>query len=89
MTAHEALREASRRGIVLRRAGRSLRFRGPKDALNEEFKRELVRHKPEILKLLGAGHSTYPCSTCGRFRFIHADMVCYWCRRAADLPHDA
>lgn len=89
MTAHEVLQEAARRGIVLTPAGTSLRFRGPKDALGEELKREVVRHKPEILLLLGAGRSTYSCSTCGQFRFIHADMVCYWCRRAADVPHDA
>ncbi len=89
MTAHEALHEAQSRGIVLTPAGASLRIRGPKDALNEELRRELVRHKPEILALLRAGRSTYPCSSCGRFAFAEANIVCYWCRRAAEVPHYA
>ena len=86
MTAHEALQEAQRRGIVLTPAGATLRFRGPKDALNEAFKRELVRHKPEIIVLLGEDHSTYPCSRCERFAFAEPDIVCYWCR---EVPHEA
>ena len=86
MTAHEALKEAQLRGIVLTPAGTSLRFRGPKEALNSELKRELVRNKPEILVLLGAGPATYPCSSCGRFAFAQADVVCYWCR---EVPREA
>ncbi len=86
MTAHEALQEAQRRGIVLTPAGTSLRFRGPKDALGEEFRRELTRHKSEILEILGEGRSTYPCSSCGRFAFAEANMVCYWCH---EVPHEA
>ncbi len=86
MTAHEVLQEAHRRGVTLTPQGISLRFRGPKNALDEELKRELVRNKPEILALLRAGRSTYPCSACGRFAFAHADVVCYWCR---GVPHEA
>ena len=89
MTAHEVLQEAHRRGIVLRPAGAALRFRGPKDALSEDFKRELKRHKPEILNLLGETRSTYPCSRCERFAFAEPTIVCYWCRRAARVPHEA
>ena len=89
MTAHDALKEARHRGIVLTPAGMSLRFRGPKEALNSELKRELVRHKSEILELLKTGRSTYPCSRCERFAFAEADVVCYWCRRAAEVPHEA
>ena len=89
MTAQDALQEARRRGIVLTPAGAALRFRGPKDALNEELKRELVRHKPAIIVLLGKGRSTYPCSRCERFAFAEAETVCYWCRRAAEVPHYA
>ncbi len=86
MTAHEALQEAQRRGIVLTPAGTSLRFRGPKDALGEEFRRELTRHKSEILEILGGARSTYPCSRCDRFAFAEAGTVCYWCR---EVPHEA
>ena len=86
MTAHEVLQEASRRGIVLTPAGTSIRFRGPKDALSEDLKQALKRHKPQILQLLGAGRSTYPCSLCGRFAFTEADVVCYWCRK---VPREA
>ena len=86
MTAHEALQEAQRRGIVLTPAGTTLRFRGPRNALTEELKRELKRHKPAIIVLLGEGRSTYPCSSCGRFAFVEADIVCYWCR---EVPHEA
>ncbi len=86
MTAHEALQEAKRRGIVLTPQRTAIRFRGPRGALSEELKRELVRHKPEILVLLRAGRSTYPCSACGRFAFAQADVVCYWCR---GVPHEA
>ena len=81
MTAHEALQEARRRGIVLTPAGATLRFRGPKDALSEELKRELKRHKPAIITLLMEGRSTYPCVRCEQFVFAEADAVCYWCRR--------
>ena len=81
MTAHEVLQEAERRGIALAPAGTSIRFRGPKNALSEEFKRELVRHKPEILELLGGDRSTYPCSMCARFAFTEAGVICYWCRK--------
>ena len=86
MTAHEALQEAQRRGIVLTPAGATLRFRGPKDALNEELKHELVRHKPEIIVLLEEGRSTYPCTRCERFAFAQADVVCFWCR---EVPLEA
>lgn len=89
MTAHEVLQEAQRRGIVLTPAGRALRFRGPKDALSEDLKQALKRHKPEILQLLGEGRSTYPCSLCGRFSFAEAEVVCYWCRHAAEATHEA
>ncbi len=81
MTAHEALQKAQRLGIVLTPVGATLRFRGPKGALSEALKRELVRHKPEIIVLLGEGLSTYPCTTCGQFAFHEADTVCYWCRK--------
>ena len=86
MTVHEVLRETQRRGILLTPEGTSLRFRGPKGALNEELKRELVRHKPAIIVLLGEGPSTYPCTTCGQFAFHEADTVCYWCRK---VRHEA
>ena len=89
MTAHQALQEARRRGITLTSAGKTLRFRGPTDALSEAFKRELKRNKPEIIVLLGEGPSTYPCSRCERFAFAEADVVCYWCRSAARVPHHA
>ncbi len=80
MTAHEVLQEAHRRGVTLTPQGISLRFRGPKNALDEELKRELVRNKPEILALLRAGRSTYPCTTCGQFAYHEPGTVCYWCR---------
>ncbi len=86
MTAHEVLLEARRRGIELTPGATTLRFRGPEDALDEEFKRELKRHKPTIITLLGEGRSTYPCSRCERFAFTEADVVCYWCRK---MPHEA
>ena len=86
MTAHEALQEAKRRGIVLTPQRTAIRFRGPRGALSEELKRALVRHKPAIIVLLGEGLSTYPCSGCERFAFAHADVVCYWCR---GVPHEA
>ena len=86
MTAHEVLQEAQRRGIVLTPKGTALRFRGPKEALNEELKRELVRNKPEIIVILEAGRSTYPCSMCGQFAFAEAGTICYWCR---EVPHEA
>ncbi len=86
MTANEVLQEAQRRGIVLTPAGTTLRFRGPKDALSAELKRELVRHKPEIIALLVDDHATYPCGKCGQFAFAEVDTVCYWCR---EVPHEA
>ena len=89
MTAHEVLQEAQRRGIVLTPRGTAIRFRGPRGALSEELKRELVRHKPEIIVILEAGPETYPCSSCGQFTFAEADVLCYWCRRAAQKPHYA
>ncbi len=90
MTAHEVLQEAQRRGIVLTPKGTALRFRGPKDALNEELKRELVRNKPEIIGILEAGPATYPCSGCEQFVFAKPNAVCYWCRcRAGEVPHEA
>ena len=77
MTAHQALQEARHRGITLTPAGTTLRFRGPKDALSEELKRELVRHKPEIIALLVEDHATYPCGQVrairicrGRYRLL-------------------
>ena len=81
MTAHEALQEAKRRGIILTPRGTAIRFRAPRGALSEELKQELVRHKPAIIVLLGEGLSTYPCTTCGQFAFHEADTVCYWCRK--------
>lgn len=81
MTAHEALQEAQRRGVVLTPAGATLRFRGPKGALSDELKSNLKRHKPEIIALLEEGYPTYPCSKCEQFAFAHADVVCYWCRK--------
>ena len=86
MTAHQALQEARHRGITLTPAGTTLRFRGPKDALSEELKRELVRNKPEILVILEAGPAIYPCSACDQFAFHEAGTVCYWCRQ---VPHEA
>jgi len=86
VTAHEVLQEAQRRGIVLTPKGTALRFRGPKDALNEELRRELVRNKPEIIALLVDDRSTHPCSTCGQFAFAEAGTICYWCR---EVPHEA
>ena len=80
MTAQQAIEEARSRGIVLTPAGARLRFRGPKGALSKELKRELVRHKPEILVLL-RGDPTYPCVRCETFAFHEADTVCYWCRK--------
>ena len=85
MTAHEALQEAKRRGIVLTPQRTAIRFRGPRGALSEELKRELVRNKPEILALL-EDRSTYPCSTCGQFAFAQAGTICYWCR---EVLHEA
>ena len=89
MTAHEALQEAQRRGIVLTPAGATLRFRGPKGALSDELKRALTRHKPEVLNLLEEARSTYPCSRCERFVFAEPDFVCYRRRRAAEATHEA
>ena len=86
MTAHQAIQEARRRGITLTPAGATLRFVGPKGALNEELRRELKRHKPEIITLLGEGPSTYPCSRCERFVFAGPNVICYWCR---EVPHEA
>ena len=86
MTAHEALQEAHRRGIVLTPAGATLRFRGPKGALSDELKSSLKRHKPEIIALLGEPRSTYPRSKCEQFAFAEPDIVCYWCRK---VPHEA
>ena len=89
MTARDAIREAHRRGIVLTPAGTALRFVGPEGALSEDLKRELKKHKPEILNLLEEARSTYPCSRCERFVFAEPDIMCYWCRRAAEVPHEA
>ena len=86
MTAHEALQEAERRGIVLTPRGTAIRFRAPRGALSEELKRELKKHKPEILNLLEEARSTYPCSRCERFAFAESGTVCYWCR---EVPHEA
>ena len=83
MTALEALQEARRRGIVLTPSGTVLRFRGPKNALSENLKRELKRHKPEIMTLLSTGPATYPCTTCGQFAFPEAGTRCYWCREVS------
>ena len=80
MTAHQALQEARRRGIVLTPAGTVLRFRGPKDAMSEELKHALKKHKPEIIAILGEVRSTYPCSRCKRFVFAEPDVLCFWCR---------
>ncbi len=86
MTAQQTIEEARSRGIVLTPAGATLRFLGPKGALSEELKRELVRNKPEILSLLVEDRSTYPCSTCGQFAFAQAGTICYWCR---EVLHEA
>ena len=88
MTAHEVLHEARRLGIVLTPSGTSLRFRGPKNALSDELKRDLLKHKPEIMGLLVEAHVTYACDTCGQFAFA-LPTTCYWCRRAAEVPHEA
>ena len=87
MIAREALREVRRRGVSLAPQGTFLRFRGPKGALSEELKRDLVKHKPEILVLLGGDRATYPCSTCGGFAFAAAGTVCHWCR--GEVTHEA
>ena len=89
MTAQQAIEEARNRGIVLTPAGEKLRFRGPKGALSEKLKCALTRHKPEILNLLEEVRSTYRCSGCERFVFAEPDIVCYWCRRAAEAIHEA
>ena len=89
MTAHEALRETRRRGIKLTPAGTTLRFHGPKGALSGELREALTKHKPEIIALLAEGVATYPCSRCERFAFAEPNVVCYWCRHAAEVPHYA
>lgn len=89
MTAQQAIQAARSRGIVLTTAGATLRYFGPKGALCEDLRRALTERKPEILNLLEEVHSTYPCSRCERFVFAQADVVCYWCRRAAKMPHEA
>ncbi len=89
MTAHEAIQEAQRRGITFSTAGTTLRFRGPKDALSDDLKHELKRHKPEILEILEAGPATYPCSRCAKFSFPGPGILCLWCRRDAEVPHEA
>ena len=89
MSAKDAIREARRRGIVLTPAGATLHFGGPKDALGEGLKRELRRHKPEIIALLGEGLPTYPCSRCERFAFAEPNVVCHWCRHATEVLHEA
>ena len=81
MTAHEALQEAQSRGIVLTPVGPILRLRWPEGALDEELRRELMRHKPEILALLRGDFPTYPCARCETFAFHEAGTVCYWCRK--------
>ena len=86
MTARDAIREARRRGIVLTPAGVALRFVGPQGALSEYLKRELKKHKPEIIVLLGERRATYPCSRCDQFAFAEAGTICYWCRQ---VPHEA
>ena len=89
MTAHQALQEARHRGITLTPAGTALRFVGPKGALNEELKLALKKHKPSIIALLEEGRPTHPCSRCERFAFAEPDVVCFWCRHAAEEPHYA
>ena len=81
MTAHEALQKARSRGLTLTPEKGMLRLRGPKDALSEELKLELKRHKPEILTLLKEPRSGYPCARCQSFAFPEAGAFCYWCRK--------
>ena len=81
MTAHEALQEARRRGIDLTPLGQILRLSWTEGALDEDLRRELVRHKPEILALLKEPRSGYPCARCRSFAFPEAGTFCYWCRK--------
>ena len=48
-----------------------------------------LNKESEILELLKTGRSTYPCSRCARFAFIEPDVICHWCRHAAEVPHEA
>ena len=87
MTPNEALQEARRRGIELTPVGQILRLRWPEGALDEELRRELKKHKPEILALLKEPYSAgYPCARCQSFAFPEAGTFCYWCQK---VRHEA
>ena len=57
--------------------------------MSEELEQALKKHKPEIIAILGEARSTHPCVRCERFVFIEPDVVCFWCRRAARVVHEA
>lgn len=53
-----------------------LRVRGPKPGLSTTLRAQLVELRVEVIDLI----ITYGCTGCGRFAFVHASALCYWCR---------
>ena len=75
-TAADLLRELRERGIHVRVDAPDLLIRG---RIDEELARRIREAKPDLVRYLQGGLTSYPCDTCGRFAF-QTSSTCYWCR---------
>ena len=75
MTAREILNKCKSQGISLWLVGDKIRYRGPAEAISDEFVEELKRNKSALIKLLSTGcdaekervnTTLLGCSKCGK-----------------------
>ena len=71
----ELLRELHERGIRIRVDAPDLLIRG---GVDEDLALRIRQAKPELVRYLQAGTTSYVCDTCLRFAF-RTPTTCYWC----------
>jgi amino acid adenylation domain-containing protein len=62
VSTRELLATLAARGVTLSVHGDALRVRAPQGALDAELQAELARHKPELIRMLGAAGGAAPAS---------------------------
>ena len=61
---------------------------GPPELLDDEIIESARAAKPALLRILTAPEETWPCASCGKFRFA-LPTICFWCRCNGEVPHEA
>ena len=72
----QLLRELQQRGIQVRVDAPDLLIRG---GVDEDLAIRIRKAKPELVRYLQDGTTSYPCDTCRRFAY-RTPTTCYWCR---------